>query len=66
MEIMVEIVWIMLSLIFSFIINYAYAKINHTPYSFFSHLIIFAVLVIYGILAMQAGNVISGQVELVV
>ena len=62
----VEVIWIMLSLLFSFIITYAYAKINHTPYSFFSHLIIFAVLVIYGILAMQAGNVISGQVELVV
>ena len=65
MEIMVEIVWIMLSLIFSFIINYAYAKINHTPYSFFSHLIIFALLVIYGFLAMQAGSHVTGQVELI-
>ena len=66
MEIMVEIVWIMLSLIFSFIINYAYARMNHKPYKFSSHLIIFAILVIYGFLAMQAGSAISGQVELVV
>ena len=62
----VEVIWIMLSLLFSFIINYAYARINHKPYKFSSHLIIFAVLVIYGFLAMQAGSVISGQVELVV
>lgn len=62
----VEVIWIMLSLLFSFIITYAYARINHKPYKFSSHLITFAILVIYGFLAMQAGNVISGQVELVV
>ena len=61
----VEVIWIILSLLFSFIINYAYARINHKPYKFSSHLIIFAVLVIYGFLAMQAGSHVAGQVELV-
>ncbi len=66
MEIIVEIIWIMLSLIFSFIINYVYTKINHKEHKISSFLIIFAVLVIYGFLTMQAGNVTSGQVELMV
>ena len=61
----VEVVWIILSLICSFIINYVYAKINHKKCNISSYLTIFAVLVIYGFLAMQAGNVVSGQVELI-
>lgn len=61
----VEVIWIILSLLFSFIINYAYARINHKAYKFSSHLIIFAVLVIYGFLAMQAGSHVTGQVELI-
>ena len=61
----IEVIWIILSLLFSFIINYTYAKINHKTCKFSSHLIIFAVLVIYGFLAMQAGSHITGQVELV-
>ena len=61
----VEVVWIILSLIFSFIINYVYAKINHKKCNISSYLTIFAELVIYGFLAMQAGNVVSGQVELI-
>ena len=46
--------------------NYVYAKINHKKCNISSYLTIFAVLVIYGFLAMQAGNVVSGQVELIV
>ncbi len=61
----IEVIWIILSLLFSFIINYTYAKINHKTCKFSSHLIIFLVLVIYGFLAMQAGSHITGQVELI-
>lgn len=60
---MSEVVWVIFSLLVSFIINYVYTKINHTRYKISSHLILFAVLVIYGILAMQVGNHMARPVE---
>ncbi len=66
MEVIVEIIWIILSLLFSFIINYAYTRINGKTYKLSSHLIIFAILVVYGLLAMQSGSIISGHVEVAV
>ena len=59
----VEVVWIILSLIFSFIINYVYAKINHKKCNISSYLTIFAELVIYGFLAMRAGYVTAGEIK---
>lgn len=63
MEIIIEICWVIFSLIFSFIINYVYAKVNKKKCKISSYLIILAVLLIYGFLAMQAGDVTAGEMK---